>query len=227
MFGGVGQFAKAIGEFDAARVYFEAFGKARIGRARPGECGFGDRIFRQQRQPAMAELGLDARDDNLAEQIGPAVIGGDSDADSPARGGKAIAITEQRRQGDPGKTIKGFAERQHFGFGTGDAAAPLPAQRVILRRRQRHAAQRHRIVHHLRPVGLGTIPFDHGEFRRVQRPRLAVAPDPGEIDDVRFAGGQQLFRCEFRRGVKVARFRRAALRLPMRGKGMEVRFIAG
>ena len=47
------------------------------------------------------------------------------------------------------------------------------------------------------------IPFEHREFRRVQRSALAVAEDAGKIEDARLARRQQLFGRELGRSVQI------------------------
>ena len=49
------------------------------------------------------------------------------------------------------------------------------------------------------------IPFEHGEFRMVQRRALAIAPDMLKARDPPLAGCQQLFHGEFGRGVEIHR----------------------
>ena len=197
LFGGVGQFAEAIGEFDPAGVQFEAFGKARIVVAGPGERGFGERVARQQRQPAMAEVRLDAGDDDLAEQVGPAIFGSNGNAEPGDGGSECIAIVQNRRQGDAGVAVEGFHQRQYLGLRKGIARHPAPMQRVIAAGDERGAAQGDAVGHDVGIGRVGAIPFDHGKFGRVQRARLAIAPHPGEIDNTGFTGGKQFLGGEF------------------------------
>jgi len=71
------------------------------------------------------------------------------------------------------------------------------------------------------------IPFQHGEFRRMQIGALAISEDAGEIEDPRFAGGEQLLRRELRRGVKIERAAVAGRRAQLRHEGMQMRLVAG
>ena len=56
---GVGQFAEAVGELDAADVELEPLGAARIVRAGAGQRRLGGRIAVEDRRPAEPEMRLD------------------------------------------------------------------------------------------------------------------------------------------------------------------------
>jgi hypothetical protein len=61
----------------------------------------------------------------------------------------------------------------------------------------------------------------------VQGAALTVAENASEIEDARLAGGQQLLRREFRRGVEVEGRARAVRAEELRGEGVQVRLVAG
>ena len=68
--------------------------------------------------------------------------------------------------------------------GSAVRSAPGQASRSP-RRAAASATSASRIGHHRLVGRAGAVPLDHGEFRRMQRPALAVAEDAGEIDDLR------------------------------------------
>ena len=70
---GVGEFAEAIGEFDAAGIELEAFGDAGVMGARAGQGGLDGGIFVKNGNSPIAEIGLDFFDQNAAENIGPGI----------------------------------------------------------------------------------------------------------------------------------------------------------
>ena len=126
-----------------------------------------------------------------------------------ARRGRARRAGEGRQQVDAGERSNASATVSRSRRGEGSAV------------RSFHAAAGSRRPWRPRPgsprsppsalVGLvGPVPLQHGELGMVQRPALAVAEHPGEIEDLRLAGRQQLLAGEFRRGVQVARRRVAA-----------------
>ena len=71
LFGGVREFAKAVGEFDSAGVELEAFSEAKIVVQRAREGGFFGGVFAQQRQASLPQLRFDVLDQNAAEEVGP------------------------------------------------------------------------------------------------------------------------------------------------------------
>ena len=115
LFGGVGQFAKAVGELDAAGIDLETFGHARIGRLRPRQRRLGRRIFEQHRQPPLAQMGLDMLDQHLAENVRPGVITGDPYPPLcrlRKRGAITLAIPDRRQQINVGKAFERGCDRQ-------------------------------------------------------------------------------------------------------------------
>ena len=77
LLGGVGQFAKAVGEFDAAGIDLEPFGDARIGRLGARQRRLRRRIFEQHGQTPLPQIRLDMLDQHLAENVRPGVVVGD------------------------------------------------------------------------------------------------------------------------------------------------------
>ena len=108
----------------------------------------------------------------------------------------------------------------------GVAGAALPAQRAIAAGVLCGAGEGECVGDHVRPVGVGAVPFDHGEFGGVERAGLAIAPDAGEIDDPGFAGREQFLGGEFGAGVEVERVFRTAFGPPRDGEAVEVGFVA-
>ena len=85
-----------------------------------------------------------------------------------------------------------------------------------------------RAVGHQRLIGgAGPIPFQQGELGMVQGTALAIAPYPGEIEDLGFARRQQLLGRELRRGVQVERRAFAAHTDCFGGEGVQVSLVAG
>ena len=111
-----------------------------------------------------------------------------------------------------GKRIDGLvAERELLGAGG--------ARRLG---HQRRAVVHQRLIRLVRP-----IPFQHGEFRVMQRAALAVAEHAGEFENACLAGRQQLLAGKFRRGPQVKRTLLVARPDQVGGKGMQMCLVAG
>ncbi len=89
-----------------------------------------------------------------------------------------------------------------------------------------HGEESDAVGHHGLIGFAGAIPFEHGEFRVMQRAALAITEHPGELEDAALAGGKKLLAGELRGGVQVERHRRAVGRDELGLEGMEVRFVA-
>ena len=113
------------------------------------------------------------------------------------------------------------------GVRAGIAIAVAEGEYLRARRVGREAQDREAIVDDGRVGLIGAIPFEHGEFRCMQRPALAIAEDAGEIENAPLAGRQQFLAREFGRGVEIARLSRAAGRDHLRREGMQMRLVAG
>ena len=127
----------------------------------------------------------------------------------------------------PAKRAKASATLTRSGSANGSAVAPAPGERPRARRLGRQRQQRRAVVHQRLVGRAGAIPFQQGELGMVQRPALAVAPDPGEFEDPRLAGRQQLLAGELRRGAQVERRARAVGADRLGGEGVQVRLVAG
>ena len=104
---------------------------------------------------------------------------------------------------------KASATVSRSGSAKGSASRPRKAKVFVAGALGGQREQRRAVVHQAL-IGLaGAVPFEHGEFRMVQRAALAVAIDRAEAEDARFAGGEQLLAGEFRRGVQIERRARA------------------
>jgi hypothetical protein len=104
------------------------------------------------------------------------------------------------------------------------AAAPAEQPRACHSRGELHQRQRIRDDHLV--VLPRAVPFEHGEFGRMRRRALPVAPDMAQVEDAGFARRQQFLGCKFRRGVEIAPFRRS-VRLDQFGReGVEMGLVA-
>ena len=103
-----GKLAEAVGQLHAAGEQLEAFGHARQIGLRPRERGFVDRILAQQRRDGAAEMIVDALDENAAEQIRPALVGGKAQTLRAAVARQRVAVAAlgivglgERHAGEP------------------------------------------------------------------------------------------------------------------------------
>ena len=140
LLGGIGQFAEAVGKFDAAAIELEALGDARIAGARPGQRGLGDRVFVEDRRAAQAQRGLDALHHHAAERSAQLSSGAvrrpacDTAACSASRS-VAPSGAMRRQQVDAGMAREGFgngqrapARRKGRPRGPEGKARPTPAR---------------------------------------------------------------------------------------------------
>ena len=105
----------------------------------------------------------------------------------------------------PARRMNASATVMRSGVANGSAVRPRKLN-CLRPGRLRGLRQDRRAIGHQGPVRLiGPIPFDHGEFRMMQRAALAVAEHAGELDDPGLARGQQLLAGEFRRGAQIKR----------------------
>jgi hypothetical protein len=85
------------------------------------KCRFAPRIFVKNAWPTGAEARFDAGDQNLAEEIGPGIVRSCFNSSGACRCHKRVAIAfairvHRRKEIDAGKTRKGLANGQAFGF---------------------------------------------------------------------------------------------------------------
>ena len=85
-----------------------------------------------------------------------------------------------------------------------------------------HRDDRRAILHQRLVGSLRAVPFQHGEFRRMQRAAFAIAKHAGELEDAGLAGAEQLLAGELRRGAQIARGRRCAGREQLGRKGVQM-----
>jgi elongation factor P len=231
LLGGIRELAETVGELHAADIKLETLGQARIGRhgTRQGRLAAG--IFAKDRRLLDAEPRLDGGDQNLAEDVGPGVILRDIKTGALGPGRQRVAVSLAGRgqgghQVDAGVIVESFGNRQALQFGARITAAVFVGERGNARGVGSQLHDGRAILDRGR-VGLaGAIPFQHGEFGNVKRSALAVAEDPGEIEDAAFARRQQLLGGEFGRSVQVKR-----PPLPVRahgfgGEGGQMRLVA-
>jgi hypothetical protein len=96
------------------------------------------------------------------------------------------------------------------------------------RRRSGRGPEDRGAVLHQRFIGLArAIPFQHREFRMVQRAPLAVAEHAREIKNAPLTRREQLLAGELRRGVEEERAALPAHSDHLRGKGVQMRLVAG
>src|SRR5262245_65803202 len=79
LLGGVGELTATVGELDPAGIELEALGEPRIAGLRPGERRLRRGILVKDRRALEPEMRLDPLDQDAAENIAPAVIGGGAD----------------------------------------------------------------------------------------------------------------------------------------------------
>ena len=174
---------------------------------------------------------LDQPDEDAAEQVGPAVVGGHAQAPGHHRVGERVAVGRAvRRNGgeqvDGGEAVECLGQGQPLEGGERVGLAAAEAQPFCpgglgSEREQRGA------IGHQRIVGLtGAVPFEHRELGMVQGAALAVAKDAGEAEEARLARGQQLLAGEFRRGVQVERLAASVGQDRLGGEGGEMRLVA-
>ena len=187
------EFAKTVGELDAADIKLEALGDARdllpsLGRARQRRQR--GRILVENGGAADAEIALDALHQHAAENIAPGVVIGDADA-GRLRGSSASASRSGMPSGSvasrsmPAKRANASATVSRSGSAKASAERPrkvrcrVPAARAA-------TAQDRGAIGHQRLIGFaGAIPFDKREFGIMQRAAFAVAKHLGEFDDAR------------------------------------------
>ena len=173
---GVGQLAEAVGELDAAGIELEALGDARVvglaaGRAPPRR--------RDIRRGSSAGRGRDCgsiRSTRMRLKMSDQVSS--SATRMPAfaprrRRARSRSPRSVASEVDAGVAGEGLGDGEPLGRGEGVGASRPRQVEASSRRRRAAAAARSAsaIVHH-RLIGLaGAVPFEHGEFRRVQRRR--------------------------------------------------------
>ena len=138
-----------------------------------------------------------------------------------------LAVRQRRQQIDAGEFFKRLRHRQPFRrskrIGYAAAKAELFCSRSLRRLRQNRGAVGHQNLVRLTRA----IPFDHREFRRMQRAALAVAEHFCEFDDAALPRCEQLLAGEFRRGAQIERRPGPVRRHKRRGKGVQVHLVAG
>ena len=113
-----------------------------------------------------------------------------------------VARAERREQVDAGVARERLGHGDVLGRGEGIALVRAMPQAMPVHRPGRRG-QQCRAIGHQRRVGLvGAVPFQHGEFRMVQRRALAVAPAVGDLVDALLAGGEQRLHGELGTGVQ-------------------------
>ena len=104
---------------------------------------------------------------------------------------------------------------------------PAPCEMIGRDCRRRHAQKGKAILNHLLPVSLCPIPFQHGEFSRMQGTCLAIAKHTGEIENLFFPGRQQFLAGELWAGVQIQRRWRPIGGKLGRCKTMQMGLVAG
>ena len=133
---GVRQFAKSIGEFDAAGIKFKPLGETRI-VLQFGQRRLACRIIHENCRAAMSKLRLDLRRNNLAEQIPPAVVRGNCNSISAGARRERLppghGFAEGRQKINIGIAVKGLSDAQDFrlfeGIGDMSGKAQIAATR--------------------------------------------------------------------------------------------------
>ncbi len=231
LFGGVRQFAEAVGDLDPAHIKLEALRQPRVGGARSRQGGLGRRVEIEHRRPAEPEMRFDPVGQDAAEHVRPAIVGRRAETGGACRGGEARTVSrgavERRQEVDAGVTREGFDDADPFGLGIGvglpSAKAPHPRSRGL----GRDPKQGRRIRHQL-PIGCArAVPLEHGEFGMMRGAALAVAKNPRQREQPRFAGRQQLLHGEFGRRVEVEAPSPSVGSDEIGPEGFEMRLVAG
>jgi len=129
---------------------------------------------------------------------------------------------QHRQEIDAGVARKRFHHRQSLGHGEridGTAAKREPLRPRHLRGEGENSCA---VLHQDLVRLLCPVPLEHGEFGMVQDAALAVAKRAGELDDAAFAGRQQFFAGEFRRGSQIESRACAGWRHQIGREGMEM-----
>ena len=175
----VGQFAKAVGEFDATSVYLETFGDAWVGGFVTRQRRFRRGVFEQYSQTPLPQIWFDIFDQYLAEDIRPGVVVRDPHPVARRRRqSRTIALTvrDGGQQIDPGKAPERRGHGHQFRLGewiSGPAAKRKLPDAGGLRGMgdNNNAVRHHRVV-----TRIGAIPFQHGEFGKMQIAALFASP---------------------------------------------------
>ena len=230
----VGQFAERVGELDAADVELETLRHAWVMRAKSRQRRLRGRILGEEGRPAEAEPRLDLRSlrirlktsDHVSSAATRSPIAAAWRANKSRSGSPRPSARQRVEEVDAGVPEKSLAHGQAFGDGewVGLAAAKGEARRARLSRRERQDARA--ILHQRLQRRADAIPFEHGEFRRVQGAALAIAKHPRERENARLAGGEQLFHREFGRRVQIGGPGAAVRPDHGRGKPVQMRLVA-
>ena len=110
-------------------------------------------------------------------------------------------------------------QRVRLAIAKAEAARP----RRLGRERQDAQAIRHQRLERRR----GAIPFEHREFRRMQRAALAIAEHAAQRENPPLARRQQLLHREFWRGVEIGRMASAVRADHGRCEGVKMGLVAG
>ena len=232
LFDGVGEFAEAIREFDAAGIEFEALGGAGVVGGAAGEGGFGGGVSVEDRGAAMAEVGFDFFNDQAGEQVGPCVVGGSAEACGFGCGAEGFGVAgavgiNGIHEGDARVALDGVCDREAF-WGEGGVAGTLaPAQRCGACGLGGEGEEAGAVLHQHVIAFACAIPFQHGEFVGVFRAVFAIAPDMGEGEDLFLSGGEEFLHREFGGGVEVAGVAGAVVIADGGFEGVEVGFVTG
>jgi len=74
---------------------------------------------------------------------------------------------------------------------------------------------------------VGAVPFQHGEFGKMQIAALAVAKHPRKLEDLRLAGSEQFLAGKFRRGSEIPCRARPIGTMKFSARRMQMGLIAG
>lgn len=227
LFGGIGQFAKGIGEFDTTDIKLEALGKARIIGAGAGEGGFGDGIAIENRRTTHAQMRLDPLAQNSRKDVAPRIVLGDAQADALPLAGEPVAIVEARLKRDAGMALESFNQRETLRLGESIAGSSAKSEFLSpadFRRQPQHGGA---IGHQGLIAFVGPVPFEHHEFRCMQARGFARPENGGKLEDVLLSRRDQLLHREFRRGVEITARVLARRIHPSRPERMQMRLVAG
>ena len=150
----IGEFAEAIGEFDAADIELETLGQPRIAGAGRASAASQRGIFDRESWRARCRASLDPLDQHAAENVGPAIVVGDRGCRRPRRPGRAsrsgVAIGSVAKRSMSAKRAKASATLSRSGSAKGSAVRPRNANAFAPPPLGRSAQDRGAVLHQRR-----------------------------------------------------------------------------
>ncbi len=157
--------------------------------------------------------------------------GGDAHAAVPGLPGEKAGVRiAPRRQAvvevDSGMAAERLAHRKAFRRLERARSAAAEDEAFGARDMGGERNERGAIIHQPVERSADPVPFEHGEFRRVQRRALAIAENVRQRKDLRLACGDELLHREFRRRMQTGLDRRPVRPDERRAKTMKMGLVA-